>query len=110
MTLFIERSGATIALPHSVKKVVLGRSSAATGEYRIDLSIAGAHELGVSRRHAELVIQPDRVTLSDMDSRNGTFLNARQLRPHEPGIVRDGDEIRLGDLVARVYFVQRSSA
>ncbi len=109
VTLFVAHSGVTIALPRSTAKVVLGRSSAATSEYRVDLSIAGAQDAGVSRRHAELAIQPDRVTIADLSSRNGTFLNARQLQPNVPAIVRNGDELRLGDLVARVYYVPRSS-
>jgi len=32
----------------------------------------------------------------DLDSTNGTFLNGMRIMPHQPRILRDGDEIRLG--------------
>jgi DNA-binding winged helix-turn-helix (wHTH) protein len=50
----------------------------------------------VSRRHAELVVQDGRVTIEDLGSRNGTFLNGTRLTGASP--LAHGDEIRLGTL------------
>ena len=44
------------------------------------------------------------VILTDMGSTNGTFLNGCRLTPHKVYIVRDGDEIRLGNLIGNIYF------
>ena len=50
----------------------------------------------VSRRHARIVRQGPRVTLEDLQSKNGTLLNGEPVRDVRD--LRDGDEIRLGAL------------
>jgi DNA-binding winged helix-turn-helix (wHTH) protein len=50
----------------------------------------------VSRRHAELVVQDGRVTIEDLGSRNGTFVNGTRLTGASP--LAHGDEVRLGTL------------
>lgn len=54
----------------------------------------------VSRRHALIAIGPAGVTLSDLGSKNGTFVNA--LPVHSPMVLSDGDEIVIGS--ARLVF------
>jgi DNA-binding winged helix-turn-helix (wHTH) protein len=49
---------------------------------------------GVSRRHALIRVEADQATLSDLDSKNGTFVAGRQVKGPTP--LRDGDELRLG--------------
>ena len=39
-------------------------------------------------------------------SHNGTYLNGQRLIAHQPRVLRDGDDIRLGFLVLRVKFVR----
>ena len=51
-------------------------------------------ELGVSRRHARLVISNESVLIEDLGSKNGTWVYERQIT--EPTILRDGDRIRVG--------------
>jgi pSer/pThr/pTyr-binding forkhead associated (FHA) protein len=70
----------------------------------IDLNPLDAYERGVSRQHALLRRQNDTVVVIDMNSANSTFLNGQRLMPDQPRIVRDGDEIRLGQLVLRINF------
>jgi DNA-binding winged helix-turn-helix (wHTH) protein len=50
----------------------------------------------VSRRHAELIVHDGRVTIEDLGSRNGTFVNGT--RPTGVSALVHGDEIRLGTL------------
>lgn len=50
----------------------------------------------VSRRHAELVVHDGRVTIDDLGSRNGTFVNGTRLTGASP--LAHGDEVRLGTL------------
>ena len=54
-----------------------------------------------SRRHASLRELPDgRVELTDLGSRNGTFVNGQQVT--SPVTLSGGEEIRIGDTVLRV--------
>lgn len=70
----------------------------------LDLSPFGAIEKGISRMHAAIRRGDDTLTLVDMGSVNGTYLNGQRLTPNQPRVLRDGDEIRLGKLVVHVYF------
>lgn len=70
----------------------------------IDLSPYDAFDRGVSRQHAVLRRQNDTVVVVDLNSANSTFLNGQRLVPDQPRILRDGDELRFGQLVLRVTF------
>ena len=48
----------------------------------------------VSRRHCQLRFTPRGVSLTDLGSKNGTFLRGKPVERPEP--LRDGDEIRIG--------------
>jgi DNA-binding winged helix-turn-helix (wHTH) protein len=48
----------------------------------------------VSRRHALIHVAGGNATLRDLESKNGTHLNGRELR--QPAVLDDGDEIRVG--------------
>jgi len=52
---------------------------------------------GVSRRHARIVVTEHQVTLEDLGSKNGTYLNEERLQA--PVALRDGDMFRLGRLL-----------
>jgi pSer/pThr/pTyr-binding forkhead associated (FHA) protein len=64
----------------------------------------GGADQGVSRRHAEIRRGEDTLTLVDLGSTNGTHLNGQRLIPHQPRVLRDGDEIRMGKLVFHIFF------
>lgn len=52
---------------------------------------------GVSRTHAMIVAQDNDFYLIDLESRNGTILNDRKLKPKEKNLLRDNDIITIGD-------------
>ncbi|GAB4575213.1 MAG: FHA domain-containing protein [Anaerolineae bacterium] len=86
--------------------LVLGRSEDQILDPRfINLYACNATEKGVSRKHLQLGLQGQMLRVEDLDSTNGTFINGRRLKPHEPVLVRDGDEIQLGQLRIHVLFV-----
>jgi DNA-binding winged helix-turn-helix (wHTH) protein len=58
---------------------------------------------GVSRRHAKIVVDDADVTLEDLGSKNGTYLRGRRI--NKPIRLAHGDEIRIGNKVARFTFV-----
>jgi hypothetical protein len=84
---------------------LIGRSDATSGiKPDLDLTTYEALEKGVSRIHAALRRGEDVISIVDLDSANGTYLNGQRLAAHQPRLLRDGDEIRLGKLVMHIYF------
>lgn len=86
------------------KRLVLGRRDSNGTEPDLDFTPYGALEKGISRVHAVIDRTDETLTLLDMGSSNGTQLNGQRLIPEQPRILRDGDEIRLGKLIAHIYF------
>jgi pSer/pThr/pTyr-binding forkhead associated (FHA) protein len=99
--LYIVNHTNAIILPR-MPRLVLGR--AVTTDQCFDLTPYKADERGVSRSHAAIEISGNHVTLTDLGSTNGTYLNNNQLKPNQPQMIRSGDQIRLGELVGYVYF------
>lgn len=94
--------------PQSFKReIIIGRSDgSAPVTPDIDLANQDAGKLGVSRMHLSLHYDPDNNTLSvtDLRSSNGSFVNNQRLHSHEVRVLRTGDELRLGKLVLGVIF------
>ncbi|MBI4666089.1 MAG: FHA domain-containing protein [Nitrospinae bacterium] len=63
------------------------------------------YDTQVSRRHAKIVY--DNVTESwfyvDMGSTNGSSLNGKPLNPHDPALLKNNDNIMVGDTKVAVY-------
>ncbi|MBA4178178.1 MAG: GGDEF domain-containing protein [Leptothrix sp. (in: Bacteria)] len=56
---------------------------------------------GISRRHAEFAVSDDSVRLRDLGSVNGTHVNERRIDGSV--LLRDGDMLRLGDVMLKYY-------
>ncbi len=83
-------TGRQITLPEGTSSI--GRSAAAS------LQIDGP---GMSRLHAEVVVDGAQVTLRDLGSANGSFVgDVRLLGPH---LLQDGDRLRLGSVLLKFY-------
>ena len=88
-----------------VDSITIGRESSSSDTVpHIDLQPYNALELGVSRRHAVLKREADRIYLIDNKSVNGVFLNEEALRRETPYPISDGDIIKLGLLSLQVIF------
>lgn len=87
-------------------EVVIGRSDGGTMTPDVDLAPHNAGDQGVSRLHVALQYngRNNILSISDMKSANGTFVNGQKLYPQEVRVLRHGDELRLGRMVLRVYF------
>ncbi|MBI5928267.1 MAG: FHA domain-containing protein [Chloroflexi bacterium] len=57
---------------------------------------------GVSRYHVAIVSKDQQTTIEDLESVNGTYIDGVRVNPHEPRVLRGGEEIQIGDL--RVVF------
>lgn len=89
----------------SKPKLMIGRQDPASNNFPdIDLTPYGAIDNGVSRVHACIQRSEDAITVIDLDSVNGTYLNGQRLIPNQPRVLQDGDEVRFGKLATRIYF------
>jgi len=81
-------------------RVGIGQTLARTESYTIGRSgslLSGIFEQGkVSREHARAIVG-ERVTLTDLGSRNGTFINGGRI--HEATVLEEGDVIGLGPVL-----------
>jgi hypothetical protein len=68
----------------------------------IDLTPYQAYASGVSRLHAVVKRDMERVVIMDLGSSNGTYLNGRRLNPHTEEILKHGDVVALGKLKIQV--------
>jgi len=88
--------------------IVIGRYDTINDQYPdIDLTSFDAENKGVSRRHSKFIYYNQVLRLEDLGSSNGTYINAQKLIPNQARLVRDGDEIRFGHIVATVQFGER---
>ena len=85
--------------------IILGREDETEdGESTLDLTPFGGNEKGVSRRHAAIRRIKNSVVLVDLGSSNNSYINGQRLASHEPQILIEGDEIRLGNLSATISY------
>lgn len=71
----------------------------------IDLNPFDAYAHGVSRTHALLRKESNRLLIQDLDSANHTYINGQRLSPHIPTQLHHGDVLRLGMMVTEISFV-----
>ena len=64
----------------------------------VDLSEFEAYSQGVSRLHASIKVGPQRISIMDLGSSNGTRVNGQKIVPHVDYPVKHGDIIALGKL------------
>jgi pSer/pThr/pTyr-binding forkhead associated (FHA) protein len=68
----------------------------------IDLAPYEAYEKGTSRLHASIKLDGQFVSIIDLGSVNGTYLNGKPIPVHEPQALGNGDIISLGDLKVQI--------
>jgi hypothetical protein len=92
---------------NSNHELVIGRSNADTAMTPdVDLAEENAEAFGVSRLHIAIqyVMDNSMLTIYDLGSANGSYINGQKLHPSENRILRNGDELRLGRMVIRVFY------
>src|SRR5439155_6059925 len=77
--------------PH--REIIIGRSS------ELDMVLV---EDMVSRKHAKITTDDKTVTIQDLGSTNGTFVNGEKVRKVE---LKDGDRILIGTSIIKLVFV-----
>ena len=82
----------------------LGRVPGDANSVRVDLSLYSALEKGVSRIHCVLAWKDDVLTVEDLKSSNGTWVNSVRLTPYQPRPIENGELILLGKFDVWVYY------
>ena len=87
-------------VPFTASRTVCRNSSSHLGVNVIGRGRRAAvrvHARDVSRRHAQIVVTSDGAIIEDLGSTNGTVIAGERLSA--PRRLRDGDEVRLGDVI-----------
>lgn len=71
----------------------------------IDLSPFYAHHRGVSRKHARITLHNMRLSVLDLGSTNGTYVNNERIDMSVEFPLKEGDDLRLGFLSLRVTLI-----
>jgi len=80
--------------------VVVGRSDALSGVTPdLDLEPYAGELAGLSRRHARLILRAGQCWIEALSSVNWTYLNNQRLSPERPALLKDGDLLRLGNVL-----------
>jgi phage tail-like protein len=64
----------------------------------------------ISRKHARLLVEEDRIHLVDLNSTNGTFVGDARLAPNQPYALRYGEAFQLGRYTLRLEPAPREEA
>jgi hypothetical protein len=67
-----------------------------------DAGVQATGDRYMSSRHARFRAQGGRVTVTDLDSKNRTFVNEQPLPPHQERALNPGDTVRMGNTVLRL--------
>ena len=76
-------------IPIKDEKFLIGRSEPCQLRPKSD---------SISRKHCAIVQKDGRLLLVDLKSRNGTFINEKQVSPDRAKILKNGDRLRCGQL------------
>lgn len=70
----------------------------------VDLSAYKAYECGVSRLHAVVRLRAEELTITDLGSANGSYVNGARLVPNSEQRITSSDLIALGKLKFQLVF------
>ena len=89
--------------------VVIGRRDPMTDQVpEANLDDFAGYRMGVSRKHAMVEVKNGTLTVTDLGSSNGTYLNGNRLAARQPEVVLDRDMLRVGQVLLKVMFVDPS--
>jgi len=99
----VRENGGILHVP-ARNAIVIGRRGSTT---RVDVDLADfdAKVLGISRNHAVIEVQENRVLVRDLNSVNGSFLNGDPLDPMRGYEIEHCDTLKLGRMHLQVFFI-----
>ncbi len=76
----------------------INTSAIILGKKREEVDVC-LEDISVSRIHARVVKEEEKVYIEDLNSTNGTLINGQRLQPYEKRKLEEGDEIKCGKTV-----------
>lgn len=76
-----------------------GQDIITIGRGKSNILILNDHDRVVSRSHAKLKFQEGSYYVMDCSSRNATYLNNRKIPSNKPQLLKEGDQIKIGDYI-----------
>jgi len=92
-----------IPLVFNEQSFIIGRFDSNIGCKLCDFEFEPATK-AVSRRHAEIELSEPGFTITDLNSRAGTFLNGEKILPGNKSFIKHGDQISFGTAGADYVF------
>ncbi len=93
--------------PQAGKRVYLTNGALTLGRRDADIRIENEY---VTRLHAQVTCEGDAYYITDLGSRNKTVVNDRELIPHQPQRLKDGDRINVARVRDFVFHCRDSGA
>jgi predicted component of type VI protein secretion system len=78
-----------------------------TGDRAVDIDLEGQEALErtwASRQHAVVTFDHGALSIEDLNSLNGTFVNRARLHPGQPRLLQSGDVVQIGTVQLRVVW------
>jgi len=94
-----------IAYPVLEGRNLIGRSA----DKPVDIDLIGQEpddQVWSSRQHALVTLTPSRLTIEDLNSLNGTFVNRQRIHPGQQRELQVGDIIQIGTVQLRVELAE----
>lgn len=92
------------------RSFIVGRSDTAIDFMPdIDLTVVEGQSRGVSRRHVQINAKDNRLTVRDLGSANGTFVNGQRAETAKDYRIHHGQILTLGRLELQVNFIVKPS-
>ena len=85
---YLSNDGQVLGVPLGERDLTVG--SAENADIRLNTTT-------ISRQHLRITLRDNRVYVTDLDSRNGTFLNGMRLQPNVEREWLPGDRLRLSE-------------
>lgn len=105
---FLPLTSKRVTLPLEAGEILVGRATAdQENPPALDLTPHHGAELGVSRIHAAIQITEQGITIIDLNSTNGTFINNFRLPPELPYPIQNGDELQFGSLLIHIFLLEK---
>src|SRR5437868_10554538 len=96
----LELSSPNMPTPLKVRldeRLIVGRAEKnQSTQPDVDLGTFGAELMGVSRQHLTIDVRGNHLTVSDLNSMNGTTLNDEKVEPNHATPLKHGDQLQLG--------------
>jgi pSer/pThr/pTyr-binding forkhead associated (FHA) protein len=105
----LELSSPNMPTPMKVRldeRLIVGRAEKnQSTQPDVDLSAFGAELMGVSRQHLTIDVRGNHLTVSDLNSLNGTTLNEEKVEPNKATPLKHGDQLQLGSFKMNIAIV-----